>query len=185
MASRFAQRQLIIPNENFDVHPKKKANVDGKVNGLIKTVTKKGDRKALNDITNKSSNIRIEDTSTTKKNVPKKEELFDVAQEMFLHDHKKCIESQKQQSGMNSFYLDLVLPGHDSVRNAENQESKQAKADLYSPRCYPEPVELPMADLLDWTSPPCSPLHWDAPPSTPFAWESEVVEFVLKQEADI
>ena len=143
MATRFAQRQLIIPNENFDVHPKKsythfffffdfyivfgfiiviflkkiewvcfvEANVDGKVNGLKKTVTKKGDRKALNDITNKSSNIRIEETSTTKKNVPKKEELFDVAQEMFLHDHKKCIESQ-QQSGMNSFYLDLVLPGH-------------------------------------------------------------------------
>ena len=87
------------------------ANVDGKVNGLKKAATKKGDRKALNDITNKSSNIRIEDTSTTKKNVPKKEELFDVAQEMFLDDHKKCIESQ-QQSGMNSFYLDLVLPGH-------------------------------------------------------------------------
>ena len=87
------------------------ATVDGRVNGLKKTVTKKGDRKALNDITNKSSNIRIEETSTTKKNVPKKDELFDVAQEMFLHDHKKCIESQ-QQSGMNSFYLDLVLPGH-------------------------------------------------------------------------
>ena len=47
------------------------ANVDGKVNGLKKTVSKKGDRKALNDITNKSSNICIE----TKKNVSKKEEL--------------------------------------------------------------------------------------------------------------
>ena len=143
MATRFAQKQLIIPDENFDVHPKKsntpfffffffyvvfdfiivvfltklkwvcfvEANVDGKVNGLKKTTTKKGDRRALNDITNKSSNIRIEDTLTTKKNVPEKEELFDVAQEMFLHDHKKCIESH-QQSGMNSFYLDLVLPGH-------------------------------------------------------------------------
>ena len=87
------------------------ANVDGGANGLKKTVTKKEGRKALNDITNKSSNIRIEDTLTTKENVPKKEELFNVAQEMFLHDHKKCIESQ-QQSGMNSFYLDLVLPGH-------------------------------------------------------------------------
>ncbi|KAK4607388.1 hypothetical protein RGQ29_001291 [Quercus rubra] len=188
MATRFAQKQLIIPDENFDVHPKKKANVDGKVNGLKKTTTKKGDRRALNDITNKSSNIRIEDTLTTKKNVPEKEELFDVAQEMFLHDHKKCIESH-QQSGMNSFYLDLVLPGHDSVGTSEHQESKQAKADLYSPRCYPEPVELPMADWLgsstDWTSPPCSPLHWDSPPSTAFAWESEVVEFVLKQEVDI
>ena len=82
------------------------------MNGLKKTAPNKGDRKALNDITNKSSNIRIEDNLTTKKNVPEKEELFDVAQEMFLHDHKKCIESSHQQSGMNSFYLDLVLPGH-------------------------------------------------------------------------
>ena len=67
------------------------ANVDGKVNGLKNAATKKGDRKALNDITNKSSNIR-----------------------RLLHDHKKCIESQ-QQSGMNSFYLDLVLPGHGNL----------------------------------------------------------------------
>ena len=83
------------------------ANVDGKVSGLKKAVTKKGDRKALNDITNKLSNIRIEDTLTAKRNVPKK----DVSQERFLHDHRKCIESQ-QKSGMDSFDLDLVLPGH-------------------------------------------------------------------------
>ena len=73
------------------------AKVDGKVSGLKKAVTKKGDCKALNDSTNKLSNIRIEDK--------------DVAQEKFLHDHGKCIES-RQKSGMNSFDLDLVLPGH-------------------------------------------------------------------------
>ena len=83
------------------------ANVDGKVSGLKKAVTKKGDRKALNDITNKLSNIRIEDTLTAKRNVPKK----DVSLERFLHDKKKCNESQ-QKSGMDSFDLDLVLPGH-------------------------------------------------------------------------
>lgn len=73
------------------------ANVDGKASGLKKAVTKKGDYKALNDSTDKLSNIRIEGE--------------DVAQEKFLHDHRKCIESQ-QKSGMNSFDLDLVLPGH-------------------------------------------------------------------------
>ena len=47
------------------------ANVDGKENGLKKPVSNQRNRKALNDITNISSNIRIE----TKKNVPKKEGL--------------------------------------------------------------------------------------------------------------
>ena len=30
---------------------------------------------------------------------------------MLFHDYKKCIESQ-QRSGIHSFHLDLVLPGH-------------------------------------------------------------------------
>ena len=38
-------------------------------------------------------------------------QLFIVDQEMFSHDHKKCIESQ-QRSRINSFDLDSVLPGH-------------------------------------------------------------------------
>ncbi|KAK4607387.1 hypothetical protein RGQ29_001290 [Quercus rubra] len=75
------------------------------------------------------------------------------------------------------------------VNGLKKQLQRKGIVDLYSPCCYPEPVELPMADWLesstDWTSPPCSPLHWDSPPSTPFAWESEVIEFVLKQEVDI
>ncbi|KAK7822866.1 hypothetical protein CFP56_036032 [Quercus suber] len=82
-----AQRQLIIPNENFDVH-QKKDNIDGKVNGLKKTATKKGNRKDLNDITKQ---IIKHSYRNEKERTKKKEELFNVTQEMFLHDHKNCI----------------------------------------------------------------------------------------------
>ncbi|XP_062171751.1 protein PATRONUS 1-like [Alnus glutinosa] len=189
MGSRFTPGQLIIPNENLDVHHKK--DVDGKMKGL-KTATKKGGvglggRKALNDITNKAS--LHHEASSRKKDVLPKGEL-NVAEEMFLHDHKKCIEAQK--SALDTFYLDMVLPGHDSLCPAEHQESKQSKADPDSPRCYPEEVELPVSEFADWlassiewTSPPSSPIRWDSPPSSPFAWESEAVEFILKQEIGV
>lgn len=61
-------------------------------------------------------------------------------------------------------------------------------ADLYSPRCYTEQVELPVADLLisstDQTSPPCSPSNSDFTPSTPSAWKFGEVEFELKEEEE-
>lgn len=83
--------------------------LDGKMKSS-KTSKKKGglgqgSRKALNDITNKSSHHH--EASSKKKNLPKEE--LNVAEEMFLHDHRKCIEAQK--SARNTFYLDLVLPG--------------------------------------------------------------------------
>ncbi|KAK4607393.1 hypothetical protein RGQ29_001293 [Quercus rubra] len=154
---------------------KHQANVDGKVSGLKKAVTKKGDCKALNDSTNKLSNIRIEDK--------------DVAQEKFLHDHSKCIES-RQKSGMNSFDLDLVLPGHkhehghDSGCTTKHQESEKAKADPYNPCCDPEQVESREAGLssTDQTSPPWSPSNSDSSVSTPFALEYEDVDFKLEDE---
>lgn len=76
-----------------------------------KTVAKKGEgglgtRKALQDITNKSS---LHPEASIKKKDPQKEE-FNVAEEMFLHDHQKCIEAQ--QAAFNNFDLNLVLPGH-------------------------------------------------------------------------
>lgn len=83
--------------------------LDGKMKSS-KTAKKKGglghgSRKALNDITNKSS--LHHEASSKKMNIPKEE--LNVAEEMFLHDHRKCIEAQK--SALNTFYLDLVLPG--------------------------------------------------------------------------
>lgn len=83
--------------------------LDGKMKNT-KTAKKKGglghgSRKALNDITNKSS-LRHE-ASSKKINIAKEE--LNIAEEMFLHDHRKCIKAQK--SALNTFYLDLVLPG--------------------------------------------------------------------------
>ncbi|KAB1226634.1 hypothetical protein CJ030_MR1G027483 [Morella rubra] len=166
-------------------------------------------RKALNDIANKSS---FHHEASSRKNNFRKEEKV-------LHDHKKCIEAQ--QKTVDTFYLDLVRPGRgigpkfmdpknleDSVCTAGPQDSKETELlltmyfslhncqfviyhDLESPRCYPEPAELPMAEFTDWLSfptewisPPCSPMHWDSPSLSTLPWESEVVDFTLKQECD-
>jgi hypothetical protein len=63
-----------------------------------------GGRKALNDITNKKS-IQPE-ASSRKKNFPKED--INIKEEMFSHNHTKCIEAQK--AAMCSFNLDAVLP---------------------------------------------------------------------------
>ncbi|PON97612.1 Phosphate-induced protein [Trema orientale] len=169
MASRTTQGQglLHIPNENLHIHPKKPV-VDVKAKGSI-TTTKKGGaalgtRKALTDITNKAPLLP---NASSKKNASTKQEV-NVAEEMFLHDHNKCIEAQKIE--LNSFQLDLVLPGDD----------------INSLRCYPEPEELSMAEFSDWLessnrweSPPCSPLHGDSPPFSVFPWRIEELKRVL------
>ncbi|XP_056169474.1 protein PATRONUS 2 isoform X4 [Syzygium oleosum] len=220
MASRVTQGLLFVQDENQVAH-RKKGTGDGATRSS-KTVAKKGEgglgsRKALQDITNKSS---LHPEASIKKKDPQKEE-FNVAEEMFLHDHQKCIEAQR--AAFNNFDLNLVLPGHDSVSTAERSESEQAKAEVLhqqirhffflfghckahiilltvssipyadydSPRCYPEPSELPMDEFSDcfeystqWSSPPCSPMLWDTPTSCEYAWQFEDVEFVLKQETD-
>lgn len=72
-------------------------------------------RRALNDITNKSSSVSQEVHPKRKDSV--KEEFhvadhkeFSIAEEGFLHDHSKCIEAQK--AALDAFQLDLVLPGY-------------------------------------------------------------------------
>ncbi|XP_059668950.1 protein PATRONUS 2-like [Cornus florida] len=142
-----------------------------------------GNRKALKEITNKSSLPR--EASSKKKNFPKEE--LNIAQEMVLHSHKKCIEAQV--AAMRPPFWDPVLPGYDSVSSVEFPESRPAKTDIDSPHCYPKPVELSMSEFSDmlvlstnWDSPQSSPLHQDSQPSSPFAWEFEPVEFLLKQE---
>lgn len=71
-------------------------------------------RRALNDITNKSSSVGAE-VHPKKKDAGKKEvhvadhKEFNIAEERFLHDHSKCVEAQ--QTALNAFRLDLVLPG--------------------------------------------------------------------------
>ncbi|KAF3454302.1 hypothetical protein FNV43_RR04749 [Rhamnella rubrinervis] len=179
MARRVSDGQLIIPNENLGIH-QKKPFVDGKAtkSTFATSTMKKGGvagrtRKALNDITNKSTIIH--EASSKKAALPKEE--FNVGEERFLHDHKKCIDAQ--QNALDAFQLELVLPGIDFSCKAEKSESKQTKGDhdLESPYYYPEPVELPISEFSDllesstrWISPPCSPLYLDSPPSSPFAW---------------
>lgn len=85
--------------------------VDGKTAKSFGTASTKkgglatGTRKALNDITNKST---IHHEASSKKTALPKEE-FNEAEEKFLHDHKKCIEAQR--NALNAFQLEMVLPG--------------------------------------------------------------------------
>ncbi|KAK1401718.1 Ribonuclease Z 2 like [Heracleum sosnowskyi] len=65
-----------------------------------------GSRKALNDITNKSS---LHPSVSTKKKSAAKEE-FNIAGEKFLHDHTKCIEAN--QKAMESSFWETVFPKH-------------------------------------------------------------------------
>ncbi|KAG6761171.1 hypothetical protein POTOM_034368 [Populus tomentosa] len=218
MATRVTQTPLIIQDENLGVS-RKKVGFDGTVK-KSKTATKKsggfalGNRKALDDITNKA--VVRQETSSRKK-IVQKEEINNVAEERFLHDHNKCIE--EKEATLISSFLDLVLPGHDSVSSsAENPEVKQVKVvlmlelnigellrlsilsqriDRIGPtdpgsRFYPEQKELAIPVFSDWfesstqwQSPPCSPIHWDSPPCSPFSWQFEAVEYVLKPESDV
>ncbi|KAI4308169.1 hypothetical protein L6164_031271 [Bauhinia variegata] len=187
MAKYVTPGRLMIQDENLDLHPKK-AVFSGKAKNS-KTVGKKDDaglggRKALNDITNKKS-VQA-DTSSRKKNLPKEE--FNVKEEMFLHDHKKCIESKK--AAMRSFNIEMVLPRDGFTSIPELDELHHTKAELDSPRCYPEPEEMPVSLFSDWLncsmpwrSPPSSPIRWLSPPS-PFGRRDEPLEFVLKEEID-
>ncbi|XP_059665351.1 protein PATRONUS 2 [Cornus florida] len=139
---------------------------------LNKAGTGFGNRKALNDITNKSS--LHPETSSRKKNLPK-DVPCDFAEEMFLHDHKKCIEARLTTISPSCF-LDMVFPGHDSGSSVEFPESKLAKD---SPPSSP----LFLFVQTDIDSPCRYPsTNWDSLPSCPFAWEFEPVEFQLKQE---
>ncbi|TKY57159.1 hypothetical protein E2542_SST21605 [Spatholobus suberectus] len=178
MAKFVAPGRLMIKDENLDLYSKKSVKSKNSKTDGKKGASGIAGRKALNDITNKTA-IHHE-ASLKKKNLPKED--INVKEEMFLHDHKKCIEAQK--AAMRNFNLETVVPKDDSISILE-----QIKIP-HSPRCYPEPVELPMSDFSDWldysmqwSSPPSSPLPWDSAPS-PLAWHNEAVKFVLNEETD-
>ncbi|KAK4758168.1 hypothetical protein SAY87_019469 [Trapa incisa] len=183
----------ILQDENLNIKQKKSAaglrilRTAPMKKGGVELVT----RRALNDITNKSSSVRQE--VHLKKRGSSEEEIckanhkgFIMEEERFLHDHSKCIEAQR--AAVDTFQLDLVLPGHDSKCRSDGPDSEQAKGKVIvgSPRFYLEPAELPMSEFVDWTScsspwesPPCSPIH----SVTQLPWQfDEAVEFVLNQE---
>ncbi|XP_022928586.1 protein PATRONUS 1-like isoform X2 [Cucurbita moschata] len=184
MTSRVTPGRLIIPNENLGMTQKKfSADGNGKSSKIIhkKGIAGSG-RKALNDITNKSS---CRQDAPLRKQERAKEEI-DVGGERFLHDHDKCVDARK--ATMSAFYLDLLLPGHDSLSKVGCHTSDQAKIDVDAPQCYPDPDELFIPELPNWSkylakqqSPPRSPLRWDFP-STSFSCQFEELNFVLTHE---
>ncbi|XP_022148868.1 protein PATRONUS 1-like isoform X2 [Momordica charantia] len=186
MTSRVTPGQLIIPDENLGMNPKKiAADRKGKSSKIIhkKGVAAGSGRKALNDISNKSS-ILHQEVPIRKKERAKEE--IDVAGERFLHDHDKCIEAQRLP--VLASYLDLVLPGHDSLPKVESHASDQAKINIDTPRCYSDPDELFTLECNSWEkylakqhSAPCSPMHWDSS-SASFSWQFEEPNFVLRDE---
>ncbi|KAL2507354.1 hypothetical protein Fot_31001 [Forsythia ovata] len=206
MERPLTQKPLIIQDENSAIH-RKKAVVHGKSKSS-KPISKKGgaeleSRKALNDITNKSSLhpeasskkknsqikkhnvlergsihdhvIETEESSKTQSTV---NENINVAEEGFLHDHSKCIEADK--SSVERHFWDIVLPGHDSADPAD-PVPRLAKIDPDIGSLL-ELNEDWLNSLSWWKSPPCSPPRWDSPPLSPFASEHEPVEFTLKEK---
>lgn len=108
MARQLTQKPLIPQDENLNFQTKGSV-VKGKSTGFKlekkKIGTGFGNRKALGDITNKSS--AHHEASLKRKSTPKEEP--NMSEEMFLHDHKKCIESQK--AAMRASLWDTLLPG--------------------------------------------------------------------------
>ncbi|XP_073148078.1 protein PATRONUS 1-like [Henckelia pumila] len=200
-------KPLNIQDENAAVQ-RKKAPVDGKSKSS-KPVSKKGgaapeSRKALNDITNKTF-VNLEASSPKKgkkkcdvvkdgcirhvlgTEAPSKKntinEKLNIAEEGFLHDHRKCMKAQIAAQELD--FLETVFPGHDKAES--RMEKAKRDLDISSLGCYPEPEEIPMPEFADWfkswwKSPPSSPTHWDSPPVSPFSWDHDSIELTLKEE---
>ncbi|KAL3653330.1 hypothetical protein CASFOL_003011 [Castilleja foliolosa] len=198
-------KPLNIQDENSAVHCKKAA-VDSKFK-TSKLVAEKGgvslkSRKALNDITNKSSIPSQKKSSQIKKSntveethlhhrgseaetVLKKKssinEKLNIAEEGFLHDHNKCIEAQKTKHELD--FWETVFPGHDSSDLISEQRKSGPDVDIIRP--HPKLDELSMsADWFkfNWKSPPSSPVRSDL---SLFSWELEPFELILKEDHHI
>ncbi|XP_041996839.1 protein PATRONUS 1-like [Salvia splendens] len=205
-------KPLSIQDENSVIH-RKKVTTDGK-SKTSRPLSKKGgfareSRKALNDITNKSSIHR--ETSQSKKSGKKQfkvaeigfsnqkvfecealskkkisvNENLNIEEEGFLHDHRKCIDAQKAAAAVSELnFLDTVLPGHGSTYMV----MEQTKGDRDPDNCYLKLEELSMLEFSDWFK-PCwkslpSPLHQECPLPCPSVLEFEAVELVLKEGDD-
>ncbi|XP_059282634.1 protein PATRONUS 2-like isoform X1 [Lycium ferocissimum] len=192
MAKNLIQRPLIFQDENSDIYLKKGLITGKSKSGKPEAVIKKGTaglkrRNALNDITNKSNAIPEE--ATRKKSSQKELKVpseFNIAEETFQHDHKKCIEAQRSAMTRKHF-LESVLPGCDSASPIDIPKTETGMSDkgIDSPHCYPMLEELPMSEFSwlksSWKSPP---KKRDSPPSSPFELEFEPVEFTLKEVKD-
>ncbi|KAF8110516.1 hypothetical protein N665_0083s0078 [Sinapis alba] len=134
-------------------------------------------RKALNDITNKSGFHPKASSKTAKGEI-------DIAGEMFLHDHSKCIKEQQ-----NHFSADILLH-HDSSCSIKEKHLKYDKEMVNDNKTCEEPEEISSLKLSDWlkssTTTPCrSPIRHGSirmMPSTPLAWRFDSTQFTLKED---
>ncbi|XP_019259586.1 PREDICTED: uncharacterized protein LOC109237699 isoform X2 [Nicotiana attenuata] len=109
-------------------------------------VPDKGGRKALTDLTN-SSKLSAKQAAKNKKlstaaaaNVP-----TSMAEERFLHDHQKCIKSQRKVMDMDYFLKEVGLDNDVPVQLAASPRASKLsmKSMLESPVKYFEVEEMP------------------------------------------
>ncbi|XP_042505089.1 protein PATRONUS 2-like [Macadamia integrifolia] len=178
MANIRAHGQLILQDQYLGIH-RKGASVDGKVKNS-KEAKKKGagglgNRKALIDITN-SSCLRQEASSKKKKNLKE----FNIAEEMCLHDHRKCME--ERTVAMDRYRQDKFLLDFETVSPVASPKSKTSKAGVDSPPRSPELMPSPELPKSSWLNRD-SPNLWESPPS-PVRFELLIVDFVFKPDAN-
>ncbi|XP_043706569.1 protein PATRONUS 2-like [Telopea speciosissima] len=173
MANIRAHGQVILQDQNLSIHHKG-TSVDGKVKSSKETKKKGagglGLRKALNDITN-ASRLRQEASSKKKNNLKE----FNIAEEMCLHDHRKCMEAQK--AAMDRSRQDRFLLDHEMVSPVASPNSKTSKAGVDSPPRSPKLIPSPELPKSSW-------LCRESPPPSPARFELLIFDFVLKPDAN-
>ncbi|KAF3533608.1 hypothetical protein DY000_02043135 [Brassica cretica] len=169
-------QQMIFPDENAPIHRKKSvvtaaASVKS-TKGTVLGQKKKpgGARKALNDITNKSAGVHPKPSSKTKQIASSAKCETNIAGEMFLHDHSKCIKEQQ------SLWDDADLLLHHDSSSVKEKHLK------YNLTCD-EPEEIPSPKLTSCLK---SSTPWRSPirHGTPLAWRFDSAEFTLKEDYD-
>ncbi|XP_070053305.1 uncharacterized protein [Nicotiana tomentosiformis] len=113
-------------------------------------VPDKGGRKALTDLTNStkpsakqaSKNQKL--TTAAAANVP-----TCIAEEQFLHDHHKCIKSQRKAMDMDYFLKEVGLDNDVPVQASPRASKLSMKSMLESPMKYFQVEELPELLMYD------------------------------------
>ncbi|KAJ4972435.1 hypothetical protein NE237_005534 [Protea cynaroides] len=180
MADIRAQSLLILQDENLGIHHKG-ISANGKAKNFTESKKKGagglGHRKALNDISNSS---RLRQVASSKKKNNLKE--FNIAEEMCLHDHRKCVEAQTV--AMDCYHMDKFFFDHEIVSPVTFPKSKTSKA---GPGSRPRSLELiPLPELPNpsaWSDRDSSSIWCDYPPSL-VQFEPLIVDFVLKPDAN-
>ncbi|KAH0934211.1 hypothetical protein HID58_011328 [Brassica napus] len=189
MANMNTLQQMIFPDENAPIHRKKSVTAASlKTKGTVLGQKKPGGaRKALNDITNKSG-VLPKASSKNKQLASAAKGEINIAGEMFLHDHSKCIKEQ-QSLWDDHFSADILLHHDSSSVKGKNLKYDKEVMDGKNNLTCEEPEEIPSPKLTDWLK---SSTPWRSPirhgsmmmPSTPLAWRFDSDEFTLKEDFD-